>query len=47
MLNRFAWPAEPDEPRKPVNRAPERCRKFEERLARSYAEMRARRSERA
>jgi hypothetical protein len=42
MLHIFAWPAEPEEPRKPVNRSAERCRKFEEKLARSYEEMRAR-----
>ena len=45
MPHLFAWPAEPEEPRKPVKRTAERCRKFEERLARSYAEMRARRRE--
>jgi len=43
MLSIFTWPAEPDEPRKPAGRRLERSRRFEARLARSYAEMRSRR----
>ena len=43
MLHIFAWPAEPEEPRKPTSRSLEHSRRFEEKLARSYAEMRARR----
>jgi hypothetical protein len=47
MLNIFAWPAETEEPRPPIRRSPDRCRRFEEKLARSYAEMRARRRKHA
>jgi hypothetical protein len=47
MLPIFAWSDEPDEPRKPASRSRDRCRRFEEKLARSYAEMRARRRETA
>jgi hypothetical protein len=43
MLHIFAWPAEPAEPRKPAPRRPEQDRRYEEKVARSYAEMRARR----
>ena len=43
MLSIFTWPAEPEEPRKPASRASERPRRFEALLARSHAEMRARR----
>jgi hypothetical protein len=44
MLHIFSWPAEPEEPRKPASRPPEQGRRFEEKLARSYAGMRARRT---
>jgi hypothetical protein len=47
MLHIFAWPAEPEEPRRPVSRPSEHSRRFEEKLARSYAGMRARRREHA
>ena len=43
MLHIFAWPAEPEEPRKPARRRLEQERRYEEKFARSYAEMRARR----
>ena len=45
MLHIFTWPAEPEEPRKLSKRSQEYSRHFEEKLARSYAEMRARRRE--
>jgi hypothetical protein len=43
MLPIFSWPAEPVEPRKRETPPVERPRQFEAMLARSYAEMRARR----